>query len=39
MKIPRGLENDPVWIKYYEVFDKYLELIELERIHRYDKGT
>jgi len=34
MKIPRGLEDDAIWIKYYEMFEKYLELQELER-HEY----
>ena len=29
--IPKGLENDPIWIKYYEMKEKYIELLELER--------
>ncbi len=28
--IPKGLEQDPVWIKYYEMKQKYIELQELE---------
>lgn len=30
MKIPRGLETDPVWVKYYEMSKCYQELLELE---------
>lgn len=32
MKIPRGLEKDPIWVKYYEMFTCYLELREMERV-------
>lgn len=31
MIIPRGLEVDPIWVKYYEMFQCYLELKELEK--------
>ena len=33
MNCPRELIDNPIWIKYYEMFNKYLELQELEK-HR-----